>query len=40
MDDQDNVLVQAYEGASPERLRWAVRSFVMANIALAGLFLS
>lgn len=39
MDDKDNVLVQASD-ASQEKSRWAVVSFVMANIALAGLFLS
>ena len=39
MDDKDNVLVRA-SGVTQEKSRWAVVGFVMANIALAGLFLS
>jgi hypothetical protein len=39
MDDKDNALLGT-SGTTPEKSRWAVVSFVLANVALAGLFLS
>lgn len=39
MDDKDNILVQASDEPA-DKSRSAVASFVLANVALAGLFLS
>jgi hypothetical protein len=40
MDDKDNVLLQASGTSGPAKSRAAVISFVLANVALGGLFLA
>lgn len=40
MDDQDNVLLQSASSSGPKASRNAVISFILANAAIAGLFVA